>query len=73
MSIECDVCEGSGRALIFDRYGNERYSIRCPECGGCGSIVDEVEEPNDWPPASTAARIKSMDELRSFIAQQKSE
>lgn len=32
---ECDVCYGTpGKYPIIDRYGSQRYEIRCPECHG---------------------------------------
>jgi len=39
MSDECDVCDGSGEYPIIDRYGVERYSIKCPECEGSGETL----------------------------------
>ncbi len=69
MAEQCDVCVGSGRYPIIDRYGTQRYEIRCPECLGSGVVVAEAEgEPSDWPPASTACQIKTLDELRTYLA-----
>lgn len=69
-AAECDVCDGLGDYHVIDRHGSVRYLIRCPECCGSGQVEPEQPacNPPDWPPPSTAARIKSMDELRSHIA-----
>lgn len=67
----CPVCEGDGQYPIIDARGRERYSIRCPECYGSG-LGDEpvlAPEPSDLPPASTAAKIKTMTEMREHIAE----
>ena len=34
---ECDVCYSTpGRYPIIDRFGQQLYEIRCPECSGWG-------------------------------------
>lgn len=40
--MTCEVCRGDGRYPVIDRYGRERYSIKCPDCLGSGE-ADEVE------------------------------
>jgi hypothetical protein len=69
---KCPVCGGSGDYPIFDQMGRERYAITCPECFGSGKDYDaeSVEEEPDLPPKSTAAGIKSMDELRDWVRKQ---
>ena len=69
---ECDICEGRGLYPIIDRHGNERYDIRCPECGGSGMFEssDDGDAEADLPPPSSAARIKSMDDLRTWMARE---
>ena len=66
MATKCDICEGSGMYPIFDKHGRERYSIECPECFGTGDAYEDsaADKPAYEYPASTAASIKSMDELR---------
>ena len=41
--VECDECEGSG---YLDAYGatGECYSVECPKCEGCATLVDEDSE-----------------------------
>jgi len=69
---ECDICEGHGVYPIIDRHGTERYAIRCPECGGSGAFEasDDGSAELDLPPASTAARIQSIDQLRAWTARE---
>lgn len=66
--IECDVCEGRGQALIFDRWGCERYSVTCPHCFGDGEVEPDKPDDPTLPPPSTAARIPSMDDLLAWVA-----
>lgn len=68
---KCDVCGGSGTYPIFDQRGSQRYSITCPECfgDGCGEPPTASRDPS-LPPASTAAHIKSMDDLRAWQRKQ---
>lgn len=68
-AIKCEVCDGLGLYPIMNRHGRELYSIRCPECHGCGPTVAEpdIVETDPWMreyPPSTAAHITSMDQLR---------
>jgi hypothetical protein len=67
---DCEVCGGPGTYEIYNMHGSAVYSIPCPECYGSGKAHEEEAdaEPADWPPASTAARIKTMDELREWMA-----
>jgi hypothetical protein len=69
---ECNVCVGLRYYPIIDRYGTELYSISCPECMGTGTVQEEVSsapaEAEDLPPASTAASIFSMDDMRLHVA-----
>lgn len=65
----CPVCEGDGQYPIIDARGRERYSIQCPECYGSG-LEDEpapVPEPDGLPPASTAAKIKTVAEMHENV------
>ena len=64
-SIKCEVCGGHGDYPIIDSFGTERYCIRCPECFGAGWVeVDELpEEPPEWPPRSTAAKVQTKEAL----------
>jgi DnaJ-class molecular chaperone len=70
---QCEVCGGEGNYPIIDMHGTERYSIRCPECFGSGTEIDEVATAKaeaaeqGLPPASTAASIKDVDHLRFYI------
>jgi len=35
--MPCDVCFGTpGKYPVINRYGQQLYNIRCPECGGSG-------------------------------------
>lgn len=63
---ECDVCVGTGEYLIVDRYGSDRFYIKCPECIGIGKVDEEIDNP-DLPPRSTAAAISSMVSLRLYV------
>lgn len=67
--ITCDVCEGMGVYPIINRKGSELYSIQCPECFGSGSKedADPVESP-DLPPVSSAAKVRSVEDLREHVA-----
>jgi hypothetical protein len=69
---ECDVCCGEGSCPIIDNRGSVRMNIRCPECFGSGEADDEaefsLEDDPSIPPASTATRIRTMDDLRAFVA-----
>lgn len=38
---ECPVCCGMGTYPVIDKFGTERYSIRCPECYGSGKEGQE--------------------------------
>lgn len=68
---ECDVCVGTGEYPIINSKGRELYSIRCPECDGCGAVEVQTApvEDSTLPPASTAARIQTMEDLREHIVQ----
>lgn len=69
--ISCDVCVGSGDYPIINAKGRELYSIRCPECYGSGKAEIEdtpIDDPT-LPPASSAARIHTMADLREHIVQ----
>lgn len=69
MTKKCEVCNGGGDYPIIDNFGSTRYSITCPECFGSGEEIEEpAPEPSDLPPASSAAFIKSMDDLRDHVA-----
>jgi len=64
----CEVCDGEGRCLIFDKHGKDRFSVVCPECFGSGEVDDDSEEDNpDWPPASSAASITSTEQMHDHI------
>lgn len=65
---ECDVCCGMGDYPIIDRRGSTLYCIRCPECYGSGQAEPEDPGPTDASRESTAARIKTMEELREYVA-----
>jgi len=65
--IECVVCGGEGYYPIYDKFGSWRYSINCPECFGRGSVEDIINPVDDLPPASTASRIRSTEELRAYL------
>ena len=59
---ECEVCCGIGTYPVINKHGSTLYEMSCPQCFGSG------ECPPAAPPRSTAARIKSMDEMREHIA-----
>jgi hypothetical protein len=64
---ECDICNGTGEYPIHNRFAFHVYSIVCPECHGDGEADDEPEADDHLPPASTAATIKTMDDLRRHM------
>ena len=70
--IKCEVCNGQGDYPIIDNLGSHRYSIRCPECFGAGQVEEEEVPagPADWPPPSTASKIKSVEELKQYLREQ---
>lgn len=68
--VTCDVCAGLGDYPIINSKGREIYAIQCPECLGSGSVKEDaapVTNP-DLPPVSSAAKIRSMSELREHVA-----
>lgn len=72
--MACEVCDGSGEYPVITSKGQQIYCIRCPECFGTGQSFEEPPppvDPPDWPPTSTAAKIKTMDELRAHLARQR--
>ena len=69
---DCDVCEGLKFYPIHNRFGRELYSIQCPECFGSGNADDPNEpEPEFEYPASTAAKMKTADDLREWMARER--
>lgn len=70
MAKKCEVCNGEGDYPIINNFGTTLYNITCPECDGTGEEYEEPEpEPSDLPPASSAAFIKDMDDLREHVRQ----
>ena len=65
---DCEVCEGQKFYPIHNRHGRELYAIRCPECCGSGEKPDEPDhaEPEFEYPPSTAASVKTEDDLRAW-------
>lgn len=46
-SKPCDVCYGTpGLYPIINRFGQQLYEIKCPECLGAGKIEDDDELPS---------------------------
>jgi hypothetical protein len=68
---ECEVCCGEGAYPVIDKWGKERFCISCPECFGSGEAFSETDEPEYEHLPSTASKIKSMEELRLFMAGKK--
>jgi hypothetical protein len=66
----CEVCAGTGEYPIINRHGSHLYSIQCPECFGLGSACVEPETAAEagLPFASTASRIRTLDQLRAHVA-----
>lgn len=65
---DCEICGGDGVYPIISARGSHVYDITCPECHGSGDAEEEPKaEPLDYPPASTAVRIKTMDDLKEHI------
>ena len=46
MPRPCDVCFGTpGKYPVIDRFGQQLYEIKCPECCGLGHIEDDKGLP----------------------------
>jgi hypothetical protein len=67
MEDDCDVCCGTGAYPVINTKGATLYNITCPECYGSGQSPEPDPEPDDLPPASTAAKIKTMDDLFAWM------